>query len=82
MIPATLDRRDAFRFWAAVILTGGLTGVAAALTRLLELVQRVASGGTGTNLLESAQSTTASHHLAVLLAAGVATGLGQFALKH
>ena len=82
MIPTTLGRQGAFRFWTAVILTGCGTGVAAAaLTRLLELVQRLAWGGKGTNLLEAAQSTTAWHHVVVLLAAGAATGLGQLALK-
>ena len=82
MIPATLDRPGALRFWTAVILTGCGTGLAAAaLTRLLELVQRLAWGGTGTNLLEAAENSTAWHHVAVLLAAGIATGLGQLALK-
>ena len=82
MIPATLDRPGALRFWTAVILTGCGTGLAAAaLTRLLELVQRLAWGGTGTNLLEAAENSTAWNHVAVLLAAGIATGLGQLALK-
>ncbi len=83
MIPSTLDRPGALRFWTAVMLTGCGTGVAAgALTRLLELVQRAAWGGDGTNLLEAARSTTAGHRVAVLLLAGLATGLVQLALKH
>ena len=40
-IPSTLARPGATLFWAAVLLTGVGTGVAAAaLTRLLKLVQR------------------------------------------
>jgi CIC family chloride channel protein len=82
MIPSTLDRPGALRFWTAVILTGCGTGVAAAaLTRLLELVQRLMWGGTGTNLLEAAQNANAWRHVLVLLGAGVTTGLGQLALK-
>jgi CIC family chloride channel protein len=44
-IPSTLDRPGAAPFWFAVLLTGVGTGVAAAaLTRLLELVQRHGMG--------------------------------------
>jgi CIC family chloride channel protein len=82
MIPSTLDRPGAARFWTAVILTACGTGVAAAaLTRLLELVQRWAWGGTGTNLLEAAEKTDAWRHVVVLLGAGVLTGLGQIVLR-
>jgi CIC family chloride channel protein len=82
MIPSTLDRPGAARFWMAVILTACGTGLAAAaLTRLLELVQRWAWGGTGTNLLEAAEKANAWRHVLVLLGAGVLTGLGQIALK-
>jgi hypothetical protein len=42
-------------FWLAVLLTGIGTGVAAAaLTRLLEMVQHVVWNGSGTHLLEAA----------------------------
>ena len=82
MIPSTLDRPGAARFWMAVILTACGTGLAAAaLSRLLELVQRWAWGGTGTNLLEAAEKANAWRHVLVLLGAGVLTGLGQIALK-
>src|SRR4029077_10225532 len=69
--------------WCAVLLTGAGTGVAAAaLTRLLELVQRMVWGGSGTNLLEAAEHAGAWRHVLVLLAAGVATGVGQILLRH
>jgi len=82
MIPSTLDRPGAARFWTAVILTACGTGLAAAaLTRLLELVQRWVWGGSGTNLLEAAEKADAWRHVLVLLGAGVLTGLGQIALR-
>jgi len=82
-IPSTLDRPGAAPFWFAVLLTGVGTGVAAAaLTRLLELVQRMVWGGSGTNLLESAQQANAWRHVLVLLGAGLVTGAGQILLRH
>jgi H+/Cl- antiporter ClcA len=58
------------------------TGVAAgALTKLLEVVQRLAWGGSGTNLLDAAERVGASRHIIVLLAAGLVTGAGQIILK-
>ena len=82
MIPSTLTRPDAARFWLAVMLTGAGTGIAAAaLTRLLEVVQRWTWGGSGTDLLESAQRAGAWRHMAALLGAGLITGLGQIVLK-
>jgi CIC family chloride channel protein len=82
-IPATLRQTGAGRFWLAVLLTGAGTGVAAAaLTRLLELVQRTMWGGTGTNLLEAATAASAQRHVVVMLCAGLATGVGQIFLKH
>src|SRR5579863_4098526 len=81
-IPATLARPGAAPFWLAVLLTGIGTGAAAAaLTRLLELVQRLMWGGTGTNLLEAAEHAGAWQHILVLLGAGAATGVGQIILK-
>jgi CIC family chloride channel protein len=69
------------RFWLAVILTGAATGLgAAALTRLLELVQRIVWGGSGTDILQTASQSGAARHILVLLAAGVVTGLGQIIL--
>ena len=82
-IPSTLARPGAAPFWFAVLLTGVGTGVAAAaLTRLLELVQRMVWGGTGTNLLEAAQQANAWRHVLVLLGAGLVTGAGQILLRH
>lgn len=81
-IPSTLLRPGAARFWLAVVLTGIGTGIgAAALTRLLEAVQRLAWHGSGTNLLQSVESWSASRHVLVLLGAGVITGIGQILLR-
>jgi CIC family chloride channel protein len=81
-IPATLASPGALRFWLAVCLVGVTTGLAtAALTRLLELVQRIVWHGSGTNILAAARGASVSRHIAVLLAAAILTGLGQVALK-
>lgn len=72
VIPSTLDRAGAARFWLAVLLTGIGTGVAAAaLTRLLEMVQRFAWNRTGANLLDAAEHAGAWRHVLVLLGAGL-----------
>lgn len=82
-IPTTLASPGALRFWLAVCLVGSTTGLAAAaLTRLLELVQHAAWHGSGTNILDAAYGASASRHVAVLLAAAILTGVGQFVLKH
>jgi chloride channel protein, CIC family len=81
-IPTTLARPGALRFWLAVCLIGASTGLAAAaLTRLLEVVQHIAWHGSGTNILDAARQASVSRHIAVLLAAGVLTGAGQYLLK-
>lgn len=81
-IPPTLSRPGAIRFWFAVLLTGVGTGLgAAALTRLLELTQRLVWHGSGTNILEAAQHASVPRHILVLLGAGVLTGAGQLILK-
>lgn len=81
-IPTTLWRPGAIRFWFAICLIGVSTGLgAAALTRLLEVVQRVAWHGSGTNVLEAARGASIARHVFVLLAAGLLTGLGQYVLK-
>jgi H+/Cl- antiporter ClcA len=81
-IPATLASPEAGRFWSALFFTGVGTGIAAvALTRLLQLVQQVAWGGSGTNLLDAAEHTAPWRHIIVLLGAGLVTGLGQIILK-
>src|SRR6202051_3722965 len=83
VIPSTLARPGAAAFWLAVVLTGIGTGVAAAaLTRLLELVQRMVWGGSGTDLLRAAEQAGAWRHILVLLGAGAVTGAGQIILKH
>jgi CIC family chloride channel protein len=68
LIPSTLARVGAARFWLAVLLTGIGTGLAAAaLTELLETVQRFMWNGSGTNLLEAAEHTRPWRHILVLL---------------
>jgi H+/Cl- antiporter ClcA len=81
-IPTSLANPGAVRFWLSVCLIGATTGLAAAaLTRLLEVIQHVAWHGSGTNLLDSARQASALRHIAVLLAAGILTGVGQVLLK-
>src|SRR6202050_1342385 len=81
-IPATLTRPGAAPFWFAVLLTGIATGAgAAALTRLLEMVQHFFWHGSGTDLLASVQQTSAWHRVLVLLGAGAVTGIGQMVLR-
>jgi chloride channel protein, CIC family len=81
-IPSTLARSGAARFWLAVLLTGIGTGVAAAaLTRLLEMVQHVVWNGPGTNLLDVAEHASAWRHILVLIGAGLVTGAGQIVLR-
>ncbi|MFP5204877.1 MAG: chloride channel protein, partial [Acidobacteriota bacterium] len=81
-IPSSLARPGALRFWLAVCLIGASTGLAAAaLTRLLEVVQRAVWHGSGTDILEAARQASAWRHILVLLAAGALTGVGQIVLK-
>jgi len=82
-IPTTLASPGALRFWLAVCFIGISTGLAAAaLTRLLEVIQRVSWHGSGTNILEAARQASVSRHIVVLLAAGILVGIGQILLKH
>jgi CIC family chloride channel protein len=82
MIPPTLRSPGAPRFWLAVLLIGAATGGGAAvLTRLLELTQRLAWGGSRTNILDVASQAPAWRHVVVLLAAGALTGAGQIILR-
>jgi H+/Cl- antiporter ClcA len=81
-IPSTLFRPGALRFWLAILLIGVSTGLgASALTRLLELIQRVAWHGSGTDILETAPQASLERHVLVLIAAGLLTGIGQFVLR-
>jgi CIC family chloride channel protein len=82
VIPSTLRQSGAARFWLAVVLTGIGTGIAAAaLTRLLEVVQHFAWNGSGTKLLDAVEHAGAWRHILVLLGAGLVTGAGQIILK-
>jgi chloride channel protein, CIC family len=82
MIPSTLSQAGAPRFWLAVVVTGIGTGVgAAALTRLLEGVQRLAWGGNGRDLAQAVALATPWRHFLVLLGAGLLTGVGQIVLR-
>lgn len=81
MIPSTLDRPGAARFWLAICCTAVGTGLGAVvLTRLLEAVQRVMWGGAGTTLLDAAENTAPWRHIVILLGAGVVTGIGQIVI--
>ena len=81
-IPSTLRQPGAGRFWLAVLLTGVGTGLgAAALTRLLEVVQHFMWKGSATNLLDAAENAGVWRHVLVLLGAGLVTGAGQIILK-
>ena len=81
-IPSTLERPGAARFWLAVVLTGVGTGIAAAaLTRLLEVVQHVAWNGSPTSILDAAEHAGVWRHIVVLLGAGLLTGAGQIILR-
>ena len=82
MIPSTLAQPGAARFWLAALLTGISTGLAAiVLTLLLEGVQQMMWGGSGTNLLDAAAHANAWRHIFVLVGAGLVTGVGQVVLK-
>ncbi|MGH8275383.1 MAG: chloride channel protein [Steroidobacteraceae bacterium] len=79
-MPATLVQPGAVGFWLAVLLTGVATGIsAAALIRLLEVVQHLMWPGPDTLLHAAAQAGT-WRHILVLLGAGAVTGAGQIVL--
>jgi chloride channel protein, CIC family len=81
VIGPILASRDDAGFWAACIVTGIGTGLAAAgLTGLLELVQHLMWGGAGLDLLSPVLQAPPWRHLAILLGAGVVTGAGHFLL--
>ncbi len=82
LTPSTLGRPRAAPFWLAVLLTGIGTGIAAAaLTRLLEMVQRLMWGGPGASLLDATEDAGAWRHILVLFGAGLVTGAGQLILR-
>lgn len=79
-VPPTLTRPGAVGFWAAVVLTGAGAGIgAAALTRLLELIQHLV--WPGPNLLDAASHAAPWRHIAILLGAGLLTGAGQIVIR-
>ena len=81
-LPSTLLRPRAAVFWLAVLLTGAGVGISAiVLTSILEAMQRLMWGGTGTDLLGAATTAPATQHVLVLLGAGVTTGVGQIMLR-
>ncbi len=81
-VPPTLKHPAAGRFWLVLLGTAVIAGLgAAALTRLLEFVQRLVWGGTGTDLLASVEKAPALSHVLALISAGVITGIGQFLLR-
>ena len=81
-IPTTLQHPAAFRFWMALLATGTVAGIGAALlTRLLETVQRLMWGGSGINILAAAQLVSPMRCFLILLAAGAVTGGGQVILR-
>lgn len=81
-IPSSLDHPAAAIFWPAIVLTGISTGAAAAaLTKLLELVQHLTWRGSGTDILDAAVHAGALRHIVALLGAGLVTGAGQIILK-
>jgi H+/Cl- antiporter ClcA len=80
-IPPTLTRPGAARFWLVVIATGIGAGVSAAvLSSVLSIVQALVWPSVDADILDAATRAGAWRHLAALLGAGLATGIGQIAL--
>jgi H+/Cl- antiporter ClcA len=80
-IPATLVQPGAVSFWLAIVLTGCGAGLsAAALTSALYAVQHWLWPPPSADLLQAASQASPWHHILVLLAAGLVTGLGQLVL--
>ena len=80
-VPILADQA-AVRFWIATVLTGVGAGLGAGvLTNLLEVVQHLAWGGSGLNLLQPVSQAAPWRHIAILLGAGVLVGGGQLLLS-
>lgn len=80
-IPATLLRPRAITFWAAVVLIGLGTGIAAAaLNLILSAVQDWVWPSPDGNILEAATRLGLWRHIVALTGAGIATGVGQLLL--
>lgn len=86
-VPATLLAPGAGLFWILVALTGAGAGLGGALlTLLLKFVQDLSWGipagsPPGTTLLDAAALDGPLRHVALLVGAGLVTGLGQVVLK-
>jgi len=82
-VPATLRDPGAMRFWLAVVLTGFFAGVGAALlTLLFDAVGALAwNAADPSALFEAALKAPPELHIGLLLGAGLATSLGQLALR-
>jgi chloride channel protein, CIC family len=82
-VPATLRDPGALRFWLAVVLTGLCAGLGAALLALLfDATQAIAWGAAYPSaLLEAAWRASPQRHIGLLIGAGLATSLGQLALR-
>jgi chloride channel protein, CIC family len=77
----TSPQRTSAEFWLAVVVTGAGTGLgAAALMDLLYVVQHALWPGAGMDLLDAAAQADWPRHVAVLLGAGLLTGVGQLLL--
>ena len=81
-VPATLRDPGAIRFWIAIVLTGLCAGLGAALlTVLFDVAQELAWGAAEPSaLLQAAWQASPERHVALLLAAGLATSFAQWAL--
>jgi CIC family chloride channel protein len=66
------------RFWLLVIVAGAAAGLAGGgLMRLLKAIEHICwQYGEGSNLLEGASRTSATHRVLMLLAAGIVVGAG------
>src|SRR5215475_3707051 len=73
--------RPTTSFWLTVVITGAGTGLGtAALMDLLYAVQHTVWPGAGMDLLDAAAHADWRRHLAVLVGAGLLTGVGHFLL--
>jgi len=80
-VPYSLTQPGAAVFWGAVVIVAVGTGLSAAiLTAIVLAVQNLLWPDAHHSILEAARSASAWHHIAILLAAGALTGLGQLVL--
>jgi H+/Cl- antiporter ClcA len=80
-VPYSLTQPGAARFWGAVVTIAVGTGLSAAvLTEIVIAVQQLLWPDAHHSILDAASAVSAWHHIAILLAAGGLTGLGQLVL--